>query len=475
MRLKYLVQHLEEIEIKGSKEIEVTGLCSHSSLIAPGNLFIAKKGFSHDGTAFISDAVAAGAHAVLTDIYNPFLNITQLIHPDVSAIEAKLADLFFHHPSKALQVIGVTGTNGKTTISHLIKHILDGSGSLCGLLGGVDWIIGEQRFSAPLTTADVITNHRLLREMLQYGCKAASMEVSSHALHQNRVDEIDFAMGIFTNFTRDHLDYHKTMENYRLAKARLFERLSPDKWSIFNCDDPTSFSTKAKRFTYGIDNDADLKAKEIILSENKTEFTLSFHGNEAICHSPLVGKFNVYNLLAGISAGLCYGLSLDQCLLQVKTFRGARGRLQRVKDKIFVDHAHTEDALKNVLQTLKSLCKGKLILVFGCGGNRDTEKRPKMGSVATELADIVIVTNDNPRSEDPQNIVEEIVAGCSKPITVEFDRERAIHLAIELKNPEDIVLIAGKGHEKEQIFAHQVIPFDDAEIVKKFHGAACGH
>lgn len=473
MKLKSLIQHLDEVEVKGSKEIEITGLCCDSRLVAPGNLFVAKKGHNHDGSFYIPDAISAGAAALLTDIYNPFLQITQLIHPKVTQIEAKLAKQFFHHPSASLPVIGVTGTNGKTTVTHLIKHILDANDIPCGLIGGIEWIVGKQRFSAPLTTADVITNHRLLREMLTFGCKAATMEVSSHALDQNRVDEIDFKMAVFTNFTRDHLDYHKTIENYRLAKAKLFERLSPNKWAILNQDDPASFHTKGKIFTYGIEKGADVMAKEIKLSQNKTQFILSFQGSEIFCQSPLIGKFNVYNLLAAISAALCYGLSLKQCVAPIKSFCGARGRLQRVKDKVFVDHAHSEEALKNVLKTLKNLCKGRVIVVFGCGGNRDPLRRPSMGRVATEYADVVIVTSDNPRSEDPETIAEEIVAGCTKPITVELDREKAIRLALMQKKSEDIVLIAGKGHEKEQIFAHHVTPFDDVEIVKKVYGEGC--
>lgn len=467
MKIKTLIQNLPEIEVKGSKEIEISGLSSHSSLVAPGNLFIAKKGLSHDGTAFIPEAISAGAIAILTDIYDPFLKVTQLIHPHPQRIEPLLAAQFYHFPSQSMDVIGITGTSGKTTTSYLVKHLFDAAGVSCGLLGGVECVFGQHRFPSPLTTQDVITNHKLLRDMLHFGCKVAAMEVTSHALDQNRVEEIQFSMGVFTNFTHEHLDYHKTMENYFAAKAKLFASLDASKWAIFNADDPASFSTEAKVFTYGIKKEANLRAANIRLSEKKSQCTLHYQGKQTECSSPLIGRYNIYNVLAAFSACLCRGVSLDACIAGLKTFKGVSGRIQRIKEGIFIDHAHKENALKNVCETLKSLAKGRLITVFGCGGDRDREKRPKMGKIATELSDIVILTSDNPRSENPEKIVEEILSGCTKPVSIELDREKAIQFALEQKRPEDIVLIAGKGHEKEQIFAHHTIPFNDAEIVKK--------
>ncbi len=482
MRLKRLIQKIADLEVKGSKDIEITGLCANSKVVAPGNLFIAKKGLAHDGTRFIPDAVAAGAVAILTDMYDPFLQVTQLIHPDVASIEAKLAAEYYHNPSSELKIIGITGTNGKTTSSFLIKHLLDKAGLLAGLIGTIEWIVGDHRFPTSMTTLDTITNHKLLREMASAGCKSCVMEVSSHGLDQKRVEEIDFDIAVFTNFSQDHLDYHKDMESYKNAKAKLFSRLREDKWAIFNADDPVQFVTKAKTLTYAIDNQADLMAKELKLSDKGIQFIASYQGQEVLCKSPLVGRFNIYNLLATIAVGLCSKVALEECIAFIKSFKGVLGRLERVKNgrglHIFVDYAHTEDALSRVLETINGIKKGNLLTVFGCGGDRDQDKREKMGRVASRLSDEVIITSDNPRNEDPEAIVKQILQGVPEkfPVTVELDRECAIRRAIQKMGKDDILLIAGKGHEKKQIFANRVIPFDDVEIAQalvKEKGETC--
>jgi len=473
MRLRTLIHQIEGLEVKGSKEIEITGITSHSKSVAPNNLFIAKKGKIHDGAQYIPDAIAAGAVAILTDMYDPFLPATQLIHSDISSIEATLAARYHHNPSEQLKVVGVTGTNGKTTVGFLLKHLFDKVQVPTGLIGTVEWIVGDHRFPSSMTTPDVLISQKLLRDMVQAKCQVAVMEVSSHGLDQNRVGEIDFDIAIFTNLSEEHLDYHKDMQTYRAAKEKLFLNLSEDKWAIFNADEKTTFQTKAKVFTYGLEKAADLRAKEIKLSERKTQFTLDYLGIEYKCSSALVGKFNVYNLLAAIAAGICFGLSIETCIKALKNFKNTSGRLEKVADGIFVDFAHSEDALKNVLETLRELTQGRLITVFGCGGDRDFEKRPKMGAVASTLSDITIVTSDNPRSEDPEKIINEILQGCSGPTTVFLDRYDAISYALSQKRPEDLVLIAGKGHEKNQIFAHQILPFDDAEVVKELFEGSC--
>lgn len=473
MKLKKLIQQISDIEVKGSREIEITGLCANSKLVSPGNLFIAKKGLKVDGGRFIPDAIAAGAVAVLTDMYDPFLEVVQLIHPDVAKIEAILAAAYYQHPSSALKMIGITGTNGKTTTSFLIKHLLDTAGVKTGVIGTIEWIIGDSHFPASMTTPDVITNHKLLKEMVGAKCQAAVMEATSHALVQNRIGEIGFDIALFTNLTQDHLDYHGDMESYARAKERLFLGLSEDKWAIFNADDPTQFGTKAKILTYGIEQPADLKAKDLKLSDKGIQFTAVYKGLAIECKSPLIGRFNVYNLLAAIAAGLCFGLTIEHCVTALKTFKGVPGRLERVKNRlglnIFVDFAHTDDALERVLETLIPIKKGKLITVFGCGGDRDKQKREKMGRVVSRLSDGAIITSDNPRSEDPEAIIQQILKGFDSkcPFSVEVDRYKAIQKAIEQMGKDDILLIAGKGHEKEQIFAHKVIPFDDVEVAKQ--------
>lgn len=467
-KIKRLIQHISGLEIKGSKEVEITGITSDSRQVASGNLFVAKRGSCVDGNQFISDAIAAGAVAVLTDMFNPFLSVVQLIHSDVAMVEAKLSAHFFAYPSKELKVIGITGTNGKTTTSFLIKGLLEKAQIKTGLIGTIEWIVGEHRFVAHATTPDVVTNHKLLRDMVQEGCKAAVMEVSSHGLAQNRVGEIDFSLAVFTNFSQDHLDYHQSMDEYFQAKARLFQNLTEDKWAIVNADEHLPIQTKAKIFTYGTKK-AQLMASDLQLSDRGSRFTLSFQDQKLQCSTQLIGRFNVYNILAALSVGLCMGLSLETTVGYIKTFKGIPGRLQRIKNSVFVDFAHTPAALESVLKTLGEIKKGKIIVVFGCGGDRDQSKRKKMGEIAFRHADISIITNDNPRSEDPQKIAEEIMQGFSQKaqVFIELDRKKAIAEAISLAAKEDIVLIAGKGHENKQLFTHQVLPFDDVTIARE--------
>lgn len=456
MKLKTLIKDLN-IQVKGSKETDITGLSSDSRTVSPGNLFIAKKGSTYDGTQFISQALNAGAAAILTDIFDPSLNIPQLIHPDPASLEAKLAARYYGNPSKSLHIVGVTGTKGKTTTTYLIKHLFDHLDFSAGLIGTVETIIGDTHLPSQLTTHDSISNQKWLKEMLQKKCKAAVLEVSSHGLVQGRVDEIEFTQGIFTNLTPDHLDYHHTIEEYAKAKRKLFER---SKSAILNADSPWS-PFMGKGFTYGIEK-GDIRAENISFTSFGTEFTIDG------CHflSPLIGRFNVYNALAAIAAALQTGAKLAAIRDHLAQFGSVPARLERIGN-VFVDFAHTGDALENVLQTLKEISKGKVIVVFGCGGNRDPQRRTNMARIADTLADISIITNDNPRKEDPQEILRQILSGFKKQPLVELDRRKAIQKAIDLATPNDLILIAGKGHERVQIFAHQTIPFDDVAIVKE--------
>lgn len=472
MKLKRLIDPLESVTVHGSKEVEITGLCSHSQFVSPGNLFVAKKGLVHDGTRFIGDAVAAGASAILTDLYDPFLALPQLIHPNVAAIEALLADHYYGHPSRQMKVVGVTGTNGKTTVSFLVEHMLKKLGLPTGLIGTVEWRVGDQCLSAAGTTPDVITCHKLLREMVSAGCQAAVMEVSSHGLHQGRAAEIAFDVAAFTNLSPEHLDYHGSMDAYAEAKSILFQQLDEGGVAVLNGDDPTRFTTLARQLNYGINPDAELRAEEVTLKEKGLSFTVVYREARARVSSKLIGRFNVSNLLAAIGVGLGLGYSLEACVESLKGFKGVKGRLQQVpnslKRTVVIDYAHTPDALKNVLMTVRDFAKGKVIVVFGAGGDRDQEKRPLMGEVADDLADLSILTNDNPRTEDPLEIVQAIASGYQKgkPV-IEFDRKEAIAKAISFSNEGDLILIAGKGHETGQVFAHQVLPFDDFEVANQ--------
>lgn len=489
MKLKKLLKDIPIREVKGSAEIEITGICSNSKLVSPGSLFIARKGLSDDGERYIPEAIAAGAVAVVTDILNPSLkNVTQIIHQDVALIEGMLAANYYQFPSDELFMVGITGTNGKTTTSFLVKYLLDKLKKNAGLIGTIEYIIGAHRYPATRTTPDVINNHKMLREMVLQGCKSAVMEVSSHALDQGRVQNIDFDVAIFTNLSLDHLDYHITMEAYAKAKNKLFISLDQKKLkkkkfidikkSIVNADSPwlpqiIAGCSSDTILTYGIDNCADVRATEIKLFQTSTEFTLTYQAKSIHCKSPLIGRFNVYNYLAAISVGLIKGEPLEKLADIMSKTPTVPGRLELVANfrglKIYVDFAHSDDALKNVLETLKELKTKRIITVFGCGGDRDTKKRPLMAKVAEEYSDLTIVTSDNPRSENPDSICQEIVTGFKNANSYEIitDRYAAIQRAIFLSEEDDIILIAGKGHETYQIFGSKTIEFDDRKVAQE--------
>lgn len=477
MKLRKLLKAIPEVTVKGSKEIEITGICANSKMVAPGNLFIAKKGLTHDGYRFIQEAIAAGAVAILTDIYDPFLeNVVQILHPDVAVIEAEIAKHYFQFACDRLQLVGITGTNGKTTCAYLVRHLFEGIGLPSGLIGTIGWIVGKHEIPSVQTTPDLISNHKLFYEMMMNGCKAAVMEVSSHGLEQGRVRGLDFDIAVFTNLTLDHLDYHKTMENYAAAKAKLFTSLEEGK-AVVNVDSPWMKEIikdcKAPIFTYGLEQEAMLRAEEIQLTPKGFQCVVVY-GNERMPFiSNLIGKFNIYNCLAAIGVGLVSDFSLDKILSQLRTFKRVPGRLERVPNtlgiNIFVDYAHTDDALKNVLQSLNQIKRKRIITVFGCAGNRDPTKRPKMAEVAERLSDILVVTMDNPRQEDPEQITKDMLAGLQHPeyVIVELDRKKAIEKAVDIAEEDDILLIAGKGHETYQIFAHKTVDFDDRKIAQE--------
>lgn len=485
MKLKKLLKEIPNIQVKGSKDLEITGICANSKLVAPGNLFIARKGRSNDGMLYIPEAIAAGAIAILTDFFDPLLNksITQIIHPHVASLEGLVAAHYHQFASDEMFMVGITGTNGKTTTSFLVKHLLDNFYGPCGLIGTIEYIIGQHRYQATRTTPDAVSTHKMLREMALQGCKSAVMEVTSHALDQHRVDCIDFDTAVFTNLTLDHLDYHQTMEEYQRAKNKLFRSLNPSKKkkihpypkvAIVNGDSPWHKKMlegcPATILTYGIESDADLKAENISLSPSGTTMTLNFQGQKVHLTWPFVGRFNIYNCLAAVGVGLSRKLPLEKIVQVMAKAPFTPGRLQVVPNplglKIYIDFAHTDDALLNVLECLQEFKTGRILTVFGCGGNRDATKRPKMAKVSQEFSDLSIITSDNPRNEDPAEIIRQIILGFSikERYIVEQDRYSAIEKAIALATPHDIILIAGKGHETHQIFAHKTIEFNDRKV-----------
>ncbi|MCC6128049.1 MAG: UDP-N-acetylmuramoyl-L-alanyl-D-glutamate--2,6-diaminopimelate ligase [Chlamydiae bacterium] len=476
MKLRQLIRDLR-LSIKGRLEIDISGLSNHSKRAAPGNVFIAKKGARLDGSSFIQEAVLAGASAVVSDLYDPFLSVTQIIHPNPASLEPLLAARFYGHPSSDLFVCGVTGTKGKTTTTYLIKQLLDTLGFSAGLIGSVETCAGAHRFFSTLTTHDAIFNQKWLREMQIAKCKAASLEVSSHGLMQDRVKGIDLDAAIFTNLSRDHLDYHETIEAYAKAKKQLFSQLDESgkkkKRALFNADSPWSaFMQSGLRtpfWTFGCDASADIRASDCVFSQTQMQCKVHFQGKSILFTAPLMGAFNLHNLIAAIGASLHAGFSLEDLESAARSLKGAPGRLEKVGSQVFVDYAHTGDSLDHALRALKALHPRQLWVVFGCGGDRDPNRRWEMAKAAEAQADRIIITSDNPRSEPPEEIARQILSGfrSTKNVQVELDRREAILCAIRQLKEGDLLLIAGKGHEKTQVFAHQTVPFDDVEIARE--------
>lgn len=469
MKLKELIRKFPELKVMGSKEVEITGITADSRIVSPGNLFVAKKGSVSDGTEFIAQAVAAGASAILTPIYNPFLKQTQILCEQPQAWEARLAAHYYRNPSRDLWIAGVTGSKGKTTTTYLLRHLLMSLGRPCGLIGTIEKILSEEkRFPSTMATHDAISNQKLLREMANNGCESAILEVSSHGLAQKRVEEIAFDLALFTNLYPDHLDYHKTIEAYASEKRKLFETGA---FGIYNADSPWTPFMKEDRagLTFGIEAEADVRADAIRLDAAGGSFTVQ--GERFFV--PFMGRFNISNVLGAIAVGIYLKVDLAKLASIFAKTPPVPGRLEQVPNdlgiRVFVDYAHMGEALEYVLKTLREIAPKKIIVVFGCGGGRDPARRLGMGAAAAKWADLSIVTSDNARDEDPQEICSQILAAFEKgkKVITEIDRAKAIRLAIQLAEAGDLVLIAGKGHERVQIFAHQSMPFDDLAVAKQ--------
>jgi UDP-N-acetylmuramoyl-L-alanyl-D-glutamate--2,6-diaminopimelate ligase len=460
-------------------EVTLTGVQEDSRLVRPGNLFLARPGTKTDGARFVADALARGAAAVISQTPIAGCSAPVVVVPDVAAAASRLANIYHGQPSADVKVLGVTGTNGKTTTTYLIRHLLAKAKQHCGLIGTVEIDDGRAKREATMTTPSAVEIAELLAQMRDAGCSSAAIEVSSHALHQDRVAGVRFAGAGFCNLTGDHLDYHQTMENYADAKARLFESLNSATVAVVNARDKWSGrmvrDTKARVVRYGFGPDADYQARDIGISANGTDFVLVGPDGTADVKMQLVGRHNIENALLA-SALVCeiFGLSVHKIAAGLRDAQGAPGRLQVVPVEgqpfaVLVDYAHTDDALENVLRALRPLCKGKLRVLFGCGGDRDRKKRPRMAGIAQKGADAVYVTSDNPRTENAAAIIEEIVAGFatgpgnSAAVVVEPDRRAAIERAIGDAEKGDIVLLAGKGHENYQIIGSEKHHFDDVE------------
>ncbi|MEC0369946.1 UDP-N-acetylmuramoyl-L-alanyl-D-glutamate--2,6-diaminopimelate ligase [Paenibacillus chibensis] len=488
MKLNELASTLTIAQIIGNGDITITGLQTDSRKVAPGDLFICLPGYTVDGHDYALKAAEQGAAALVVERQLD-IDLPQVIVKDSRYAMAVMADAFFGSPSSHMKMIGVTGTNGKTTTTYLIEKMMNDHGVNTGLIGTIQMRYGGRTFPMSGTTPEALELQRSLDDMSAGGVQCCVMEVSSHALEQGRVKGTDFRTAIFTNLTQDHLDYHKSMEEYRAAKGLFFSRLgnkfshqkSQRKYAVLNLDDEASqyFAkvTAAEVITYGLDEKADVRASEISITAQGTHFHVDTFKGSADIQLRMVGKFNVYNALAAITAGLLEGLELDSIKQSLESVPGVDGRVESVDEgqpfAVIVDYAHTPDGLENVLKTVNEFAKGRVITVFGCGGDRDRTKRPIMGKIAAKYSDLVMVTSDNPRTEDPDLILKDIEAGLLEDSVPEdkyqliVDRRAAIQKAIEMASPDDVVLIAGKGHETYQILGHTKHDFDDRIVAKE--------
>lgn len=482
MKLELLIKDIKPISILGDVTTEITGINIDSRQIEAGHLFIAVRGTQTDGHNYIGKAIEQGAKAVICETipedkpdHTTFIQVA-----NSEEVIGKVATTFYGNPTEKMELIGVTGTNGKTTIATLLYNMFRKMGYKCGLCSTVCNYIDDEAIPTEHTTPDPITLNRLLGRMADEGCKYAFMEVSSHAVAQKRIGGLRFAGGIFTNLTRDHLDYHKTFENYRDAKKAFFDLLPKEAFALTNRDDKNGLfmtqNTKATVKTYSLQSMADFKAK--VIEESFEGMLLEINGKEVSV--PFIGRFNVSNLLAVYGAATMLGKTPEEILLVLSTLHPVNGRFETIRSQegvtAIIDYAHTPDALKNVLSTINEiLCgRGQAITVCGAGGNRDKGKRPLMAQEAVNQSDRVIITSDNPRFEEPQDIINDMLAGLDqeqmKKVIAITDRKEAIRTACMMARPGDVILIAGKGHENYQDVKGVKHHFDDHEIVKEAFG-----
>lgn len=487
MKLSQLIKNLKYNEKLNFEDVEVTGISYNSKTTKAGDIFVCLTGEHSDGHQYAQSAIEKGAVALMSEKGVNDLTCAKVPTIIVNSTRhqiADIADAFYNSPSKDLNLIGITGTNGKTTVTHLVQKILESKGEDCALIGTLGYKLSsaDEYKEAKHTTPQAPELQATLSSIKAIGIKNIVMEVSSHALEQNRVGGCVFKGAVLTNLTQDHLDYHITMDNYFEAKAILFKGLNEGDFAVINADD-----NYAQRFldvipagvnvlTYGIKNSADVMAKDVEFSLSGAEFlceTKKFGAQKVKLH--MNGMFSVYNVLAAITVGLALGINLDNCIYPLQETKGVAGRFEVVAKNplVIVDYAHTPDGLENVLAAAKEITPegSKLICLFGCGGDRDATKRPKMGAIAERLADKVVITSDNPRSEEPQQIITDILAGLksinTQKVFVEADRGKAIELLKSISDKEDVIVIAGKGHEDYQILKDKTIHFDDREEARK--------
>ncbi len=489
MKLDELIEYLDYKDLINFKNIDITGISYNSKTTKKGDIFVCLVGEHTDGHEFAKSAIENGAAALLVERKVEGTKIPQVVVSSTRHKIADIADRFYSSPSKGINLIGITGTNGKTTVTHLIQKIFEENNQKCALIGTLGYKLsssGEYRDAKHTTpqAPELQATLRMIKDVEKID--NVVMEVSSHALEQNRVGGCRFNGAVFTNLTQDHLDYHITMDNYFKAKALLFEHLKEGDFAVINADDEfgdrfiSVVPEGVKVYTYGVRQQSDVMARNINFSLNGAEFTLVENAKEHKVNLHMNGMFSVYNVLAAVTAALAIGIDIETALKALQNVKGVAGRFEVVVKKplVIVDYAHTPDGLENVLKSAREITPedGKLICLFGCGGDRDATKRPKMGAIAEKLADKIVITSDNPRTEDPQTIITDIIAGLksvnTESVIVESDRGSAIGLLKTIANNNDVVVIAGKGHEDYQILKDKTIHFDDREEARKvFEGS----
>jgi len=471
-----LIEGVDPLEIRGDTGIDITSVTYDSRSVTPDTLFIAVRGFTVDGNEFISEAVNRGAAAVVTDRPDIRTAVPVILVRDARKAMAVIANTFYGSPQSSLVMTALTGTNGKTTAAYMIKSIFDTGGMGCGLIGTIKHIIGNEEITSINTTPESVDIHRFLARMAEEKQSACIMEVSSHALALNRVYGIQFRAAAFTNITRDHLDFHGDFNHYLEAKGRLFSDLPGDATAVVNLDDPhadyiVGVSRGRNILTYGFDSGFDIHPVSYTLKPEGTVSIVLTPAGEVEFFLPIPGNYNLSNAMAAIGVCLACGCTPGSIVRGLETMKPVRGRYERIDEgqdfTVIVDYAHTPDALERILTSVREITSGRLISVFGCGGDRDKGKRPEMGGISAGIADFTIVTSDNPRTEDPKSIIDDIVKGIpdKAEYRVIIDREQGIRTALESAHAGDTVVIAGKGHEDYQIIGKKKYHFDDAELV----------
>lgn len=481
MNLAKIFNNIQLLRVDGSLDLEITDINQDSRLVSNGDLFICIKGSKTDGHQYLKQAAERGAvAAVVEDWPKENYGLTIIKIEDVAGSLKEIAGSFYGYPDHRLKLIGVVGTNGKTTSTYLVKSILESNGYQVGLIGTINHLIKDRVLPTNNTTPGMLELQKLFAQMVEAGVEYVVMEVSSHSIDQGRVAGLKFGGGIFTNITQDHLDYHKTFEEYLRVKTKFFKDLPVTSWAAINIDDPHAESiiaqTKAKVYTYGIQNQASVRAEAVNVTQSGVSYqALTLRGTFDL-NLKLTGYFNVYNSLGVLTAGLAEGLDPAKVKTGLETVALVPGRFQMVPESktfgVIVDYAHTPDGLENILKTARKLTTRRLLLVFGCGGDRDRTKRPIMGEIAARMADYTIITSDNPRTEDPLQIIKDIEVGFKKTTQtsayqVEADRTIAIRKIIAMADAADLVMIAGKGHETYQDFGDHRIHFDDREVARE--------